>query len=71
MDENGIPTSCFIPSISAVAAGEIDNQTALYKPITPDTSELDAFLCASRNEAHTTMTEELGAWIVNEIIANS
>ncbi|MBZ9599559.1 esterase/lipase family protein [Streptomyces yangpuensis] len=71
VDEGGIPTSCFIPSISAVAAGEIDDPKALYTPITPATSELDAFLCASRNEAHTTMTEELGAWIVNEIVAGS
>ncbi|TDC74032.1 esterase/lipase family protein [Streptomyces hainanensis] len=70
VDEGGIRTSCFIPSISAVAAGDIDDPKALYAPIQPDASELDAFLCASRNEGHTTMTEELGAWIVNEIVAN-
>ncbi|GHJ47077.1 hypothetical protein Cs7R123_44190 [Catellatospora sp. TT07R-123] len=69
VDEGVIATSCFIPSISAVAAGDVDDQNALYRPITPDQSELDAFLCASRNEGHTTMTEELGAWIVNEIVA--
>ncbi|MFB7539044.1 esterase/lipase family protein [Streptomyces zaomyceticus] len=71
VDEGGIPTSCFIPSVSAVAAGDIDDQKALYAPITPDRSELDAFLCAGRNEGHTTMTEELGAWIVNEIVATA
>ncbi|MFE7549924.1 esterase/lipase family protein [Streptomyces gardneri] len=71
VDEDVIRTSCFIPTISAVAAGEIDDQKALYKPITPDGSELDAFLCAGRNEAHTTMSEELGAWIVNEIVSSS
>ncbi|MFE7379055.1 esterase/lipase family protein [Streptomyces zhihengii] len=72
VDEGGVPTSCFIPSVSAVAAAaDIDDRTALYTPITPDSSELDAFLCAGRNEAHTTMTEELGAWIVNEIVAGS
>ncbi|MFF8838659.1 esterase/lipase family protein [Streptomyces sp. NPDC015130] len=71
VDKDRIPTSCFIPSISAVAAGEIADQQALYKPITPDASELDAFVCASRNEPHTTMTEELGAWIVNEIVSSS
>ncbi|WP_354637356.1 esterase/lipase family protein [Kitasatospora camelliae] len=70
VDQDVIRTSCFIPSISAVAAGDIADPKALYTPITPDTSELDAFLCASRNEGHTTMTEELGAWIVNEIVAN-
>ncbi|MFE6490119.1 esterase/lipase family protein [Streptomyces sp. NPDC057748] len=69
VDPDAITTSCFIPSISAVAAGEISDQKALYQPITPDGSELDAFLCAGRNEGHTTMTEELGAWIVNEIVS--
>ncbi|MER5416343.1 esterase/lipase family protein [Streptomyces virginiae] len=69
VDPDVIATSCFIPSISAVAAGDIDTPKALYRPITPEHSALDAFLCASRNEGHTTMTEELGAWIVNEIVA--
>ncbi|MEU7075895.1 hypothetical protein AB0B30_37775 [Streptomyces narbonensis] len=69
VDEDVIRTSCFIPSISAVAAGEIDDQKALYKPITPDAGELDAFACSSRNEPHTTMTEELGSWLVNEIVS--
>ncbi|MFC9850662.1 DUF6207 family protein [Streptomyces prasinus] len=32
----------------------------------PQQAEVPA---ASRNEGHTTMTEELGAWIVNEIVA--
>ncbi|MEV6012903.1 hypothetical protein AB0M29_39815 [Streptomyces sp. NPDC051976] len=64
-----ITTSCFIPTVSAVAAADINDATALYKPITPDSSALDAFVCAGRNEGHTTMTEELGAWIVNEILA--
>jgi hypothetical protein len=69
VDPDVVTTSCFIPSISAVAAGDISDQKALHEPITPDRSELDAFLCASRNEGHTTMSEELGAWIVNEIVA--
>ncbi|WP_217554978.1 triacylglycerol lipase [Streptomyces sp. GbtcB6] len=69
VDQDAITTSCFIPSISAVAAGDIKDPKALYRPITPDHSALDAFACASRNEGHTTMTEELGTWIVNEIVA--
>ncbi|WP_432026867.1 esterase/lipase family protein [Streptomyces sp. 1222.5] len=69
VDPDVIGTSCFIPSISAVAAGDISDPKALYRPITPDHSELDAFVCAGRNEGHTTMTEELGAWIVNEIVS--
>ncbi|GGZ14889.1 hypothetical protein CP967_03075 [Streptomyces nitrosporeus] len=71
VDPDAITTSCFIPSISAVAAGDISDPKALYQPITPDLSALDAFLCASRNEGHTAMTEELGAWIVNEIVSGS
>lgn len=70
VDPDVITTSCFVPSISAVAAADIADQKALYRPITPDNSELDAFLCAGRNEGHTTMTEELGAWIVNEIVSS-
>ncbi|CUM40093.1 hypothetical protein BN2537_9151 [Streptomyces venezuelae] len=64
-----ITTSCFIPSISAVAAGDIDDPKALYQEIAPGSSELDAFLCAGRNEGHTTITAELGEWIVNEIVS--
>ncbi|MFJ9703839.1 esterase/lipase family protein [Streptomyces sp. NPDC101234] len=71
VDPDVITTSCFIPSISAVDAGDINDPKALYRAITPDRSALDAYLCASRNEGHTTMTEELGAWIVNEIVASS
>ncbi|WP_406737457.1 alpha/beta hydrolase [Streptomyces sp. NBC_00853] len=69
VDPEVIRTSCFIPSISAVAAGEIDDPKALHRPIAPEHSALDAFVCAGRNEGHTAMTEELGAWIVNEIVA--
>ncbi|MFD7631269.1 esterase/lipase family protein [Streptomyces sp. NPDC059851] len=69
VDPNVIGTSCFIPSISAVDAGDINDPQTLYRPITPDHSALDAFECASRNEGHTAMTEELGAWLVNEIVA--
>ncbi|MFD7873478.1 esterase/lipase family protein [Streptomyces sp. NPDC059766] len=69
LDQDVISTSCFIPSISAVDAGDIGDQKALYRPVTPADSALDAMLCAGRNEGHTSMTEELGAWIVNEIVA--
>ncbi|MFD9722482.1 esterase/lipase family protein [Streptomyces sp. NPDC059072] len=67
VDPGVITTSCFIPAISAVAAGDINDPKALYRPITRDDSALDAFMCAGRNEGHTTMTQELGEWIVNEI----
>ncbi|MFE9913062.1 hypothetical protein [Streptomyces clavifer] len=71
VDPEIILTSCFIPAISAVAAGDIADTEALYKPIAQKASALDAFICASSNEGHTTMTEELGSWIVNEIVENS
>lgn len=70
VDPGVITTSCFIPAISAVAVGDINDPKALYQPITPDGGDLDAFLCAGRNEGHTTMTEELGMWIVNEIVSS-
>ncbi|MFE9169832.1 hypothetical protein ACFYNZ_09955 [Streptomyces kebangsaanensis] len=69
VDADVISTSCFIPSISAVDAGDISDPKAFCRAITPDDSALDAFVCAGRNEGHTTMTEDLGAWIVNEIVA--
>ncbi|MEV8427075.1 esterase/lipase family protein [Streptomyces niveus] len=68
VDPDVTTTSCFIPSISAIAAGDINDPKALYRAITPDNSALDTFACASRNEGHTAMTEELGTWIVNEIV---
>ncbi|MFD8950476.1 esterase/lipase family protein [Streptomyces xanthophaeus] len=69
VDPDVITTSCFIPAISAVASGDINDPQALYRPIAAGDGALDAFHCAGRNEGHTTMTEELGAWLVNEIVA--
>ncbi|MFI6149635.1 esterase/lipase family protein [Streptomyces sp. NPDC051109] len=59
-------TSTFVPSVSAVAAGDIDDRDMLYSKIDPADSELDAFMCASDNEGHTLMTEELGEWILTK-----
>ncbi|WP_329203272.1 MULTISPECIES: esterase/lipase family protein [unclassified Streptomyces] len=61
------PTSTFVPTISAVAAGDIDNRDALYSKIDPTNSELDDFLCADGNEGHTVMTERLGRWILDHL----
>ncbi|MEU6018902.1 hypothetical protein ABZ826_34220 [Streptomyces sp. NPDC047515] len=38
VDPDVISTSCFIPSISAVDAGDINDPKALYQPITPERS---------------------------------
>ncbi|MCX4718600.1 esterase/lipase family protein [Streptomyces virginiae] len=57
----------FVPSVSAVAAGAIDDRDALYSKIDPADSELDHFLCASENLGHTVITVELGEWIVDKL----
>ncbi|MEU0252142.1 hypothetical protein ABZ299_06415 [Streptomyces sp. NPDC006184] len=61
--------SVFVPTVSAVAAGDIDDRHMLYGKIDPEASELDDFLCAGENEGHTVMTEELGRWILERITA--
>lgn len=69
VDPDVITTSYFIPTISAVASGDINDPKALHHPIVAGDSALDALHCADRNEGHTAISEELGAWIVNEIAA--
>lgn len=64
------PAICFAPSVSAVAIRDIDTREQLYTDIgslPPDDSELDEFRCASANEPHTLMTEELGQWIIDRL----
>lgn len=68
VDQDRLDASCFVPSISAVAAGDLKDPGALHRAIEPEHSDLDAFLCASRNEGHTAMTAELGTWIIDEIL---
>ncbi|MFF2785675.1 esterase/lipase family protein [Streptomyces sp. NPDC058049] len=57
----------FVPSVSAVAAGEIDDPDALYSKIDPADSELDHFMCSSENQGHTVITVELGEWILDKL----
>ncbi|MCX4803876.1 hypothetical protein OG594_19875 [Streptomyces sp. NBC_01214] len=59
----------FVPSVSAVAAGEIDDRDVLHSKIDPDSSELDYFICASDNQGHTVITVELGEWIIEKLQA--
>ncbi|GAA3886364.1 hypothetical protein GCM10022243_58960 [Saccharothrix violaceirubra] len=54
----------FVPTVSAVAAGTLDEP---YAPIDPDKSELDDYKVASANEPHTKVTEELGSWIIERL----
>jgi len=64
------PSICFVPSVSAVAIRDIDDQNDLYAKIdllNPQESELDEFRCSSRTSAHTEITEELCAWILEQL----
>ncbi|WP_055529882.1 hypothetical protein [Streptomyces alboniger] len=61
---------CFVPTVSAIALRDIDSHEKLYEPITAaedELSELDEFRCASKNEGHTLVTEELCAWIMDRL----
>ncbi|MFB4419469.1 esterase/lipase family protein [Streptomyces sp. QL37] len=59
--------STFVPTISAVAIDDINDHDALYAKIDPERSDLHDHFCASTNEGHTTMTRELGEWIVTRL----
>ncbi|MEV4946881.1 hypothetical protein [Streptomyces sp. NPDC053755] len=61
---------CFVPSVSAVAIRDIDQQGNLYANIgelNSEESELDDFLCSSTTTAHTAITEELCTWIIDRL----
>lgn len=47
-----------------MATADINDRAALYSKIAPEAGDLHDFLCATSNEGHTTMTRELGEWIV-------
>ncbi|MEU9276687.1 hypothetical protein [Streptomyces sp. NPDC048341] len=61
---------CFVPSVSAVAIRDLDQQDDLYADIgelPPEDSEADDFLLSSANEAHASMTEELARWVLDRL----
>ncbi|CUW33281.1 hypothetical protein [Streptomyces reticuli] len=61
---------CFVPSVSAVAIRDIDQQKDLYTNIyqlNPEESELDDFYCSSETTTHTAVTQELGQWLLSQI----
>ncbi|MFJ9700972.1 esterase/lipase family protein [Streptomyces fradiae] len=61
---------CFVPSVSAVALRDIARQDDLYANIAgldPEQSGLDDFLCSSTTTAHTAVTEELCAWLIDRL----
>ncbi|MEZ0070968.1 hypothetical protein [Planotetraspora sp. GP83] len=68
--DNPIRSHCFVPAVSAVAVRDIATHDDLYVDIdslSPDDSELDDFKLASKNEGHTTITEELCSWIIDQL----
>jgi hypothetical protein len=65
-----VPEICFVPSVSAVDVRDLDTTALLNTDISaldPNESELDAFLCASQNEEHTKITEELCSWLLGKL----
>lgn len=59
--------STFVPTVSAVEAADINDHDALYAKTDSERSDLHDFLCATTDEGHTTMTRELGEWIVTRL----
>ncbi|MET7683730.1 hypothetical protein [Streptomyces sp. NPDC005423] len=63
---------CFVPSVSAVAIRDFDQQADLYMNIggaDPAESELDDFRCSSTTTEHTAITEELCDWLMDRLPA--
>ncbi|MEV0120699.1 hypothetical protein AB0I16_03940 [Streptomyces sp. NPDC050703] len=68
--EADIRDHCFVPTVSAIALRDIDTHEKLYAPVTASAeqeSELDEFRCASHNEPHTLVTEELSTWLLDRL----
>ncbi|MFK0110899.1 esterase/lipase family protein [Streptomyces sp. NPDC091217] len=61
---------CFVPSVSAVAIRDLDQQSDLYANIDelePEESELDDFLLSEDNDPHALMTPEIGEWVLDRL----
>ncbi|MGW5735441.1 MULTISPECIES: esterase/lipase family protein [Streptomyces] len=67
--EADIREHCFVPSVSAIALRDIDTHEKLHAPFPEQSqdSELDEYLCATHNEAHTLITEELCTWLLDRL----
>ncbi|WP_432991471.1 esterase/lipase family protein [Dactylosporangium sp. CA-233914] len=66
------PTVCFVPTISAISAGELARTEDLYTNVNglaPERSDFEDFRCSSTNTGHTAITRELGEWLVERIAA--
>jgi pimeloyl-ACP methyl ester carboxylesterase len=62
--------TCFVPTVSAVAIRDLDQQKDLYAAVDdldPDESEADDFICSSDTTAHTAITPELAEWLLDRL----
>jgi hypothetical protein len=60
----------FVPTVSAVAIRDIDQQDALDTPVDslpPGDSDLNEFICASINQEHSRVTSELAQWLLDRL----
>lgn len=65
-----IASHCFVPVVSALDFSEPATSEDLYAPVAgldPSDSGLDEFRCASQNEEHTAITEELVTWLLDRM----
>jgi hypothetical protein len=68
--DNPIKDHCFVPAVSAVAVRGLDTHEDLYTNIdsqSPNEFQVDEHLCASQNERHTKVTEELCTWLLDRL----
>ncbi|MET8115988.1 hypothetical protein [Streptomyces prasinus] len=62
---------CFVPSVSAVAIRNIDQHKDLYTNVydlDSEESEVDEFTCSSDTTTHTAVTQELGQWLLDQLL---
>ena len=63
-----LPPTCFVPTASAVSIRDVDDPASLFDPIAQDEKgDLDAFKCASDNQMHCLITDELCTWILDQL----
>lgn len=63
-----LPPTCFVPTASAVSIRDADDPGSLFDPIPQDEKgDLDAFKCASDNQMHCLITDELCTWILDQL----
>ncbi|MFC5174923.1 esterase/lipase family protein [Streptomyces mutomycini] len=68
--DNPIKDHCFVPAMSALGVRGLDTHEDLYTNINsldPEEFPVDDYRCASQNERHTKVTEELGSWLLERL----